>query len=69
MKELKIIIKDQEKGTERIEEIEVSDDTLAEAATVLALKNAYTRTEAEKGGMEIARALGGTRQKPKDPIS
>lgn len=63
MKELTIVITDTETGETRKEEFVVSDDTLPEAAATLTLKNAYTATDAQRGGMELARALGGTRKK------
>lgn len=63
MKELSIVITDTDTGKTRNEKLVVSNDALFEAAATLAFKNAKTVTDAEKGGMEIAIALAGTRNK------
>lgn len=63
MKELSIVITDTKTGKTREEKFTVSDDALYETAAILAFKNARTATDAEKGGMEIAKALAGTRKK------
>lgn len=57
MKELSITIRDEVTGETKKEEFVVSDDTLPEVVTTLTIKNINNATNAERGGLKIAKAL------------